>query len=198
MNAASRQITLGLAIAGCAGAGAHAQSQDPWPSRPLGNGSLSHLSLEMLKPKTGTRMTHVPLKGAVEALPALIGNQVQVYADTITSSVGYIKNGRLKALATTGAARTQMPTVAEQGFPGFDMASWAGIVMPGNAPKEAVAKLQNALGSVLTSKEFKDKLLALGQELPDNRLGAAAFADQIKTDLPKIRDLFREAGIDPI
>lgn len=168
----------------------------------FGNGTLSQFSLEMLKLKTGTKMTHIPFKGAAEALPALIGNQVQVYADTITSSVGYIKNGRLKALATTGAARTQglpdVPTVAEQGFPGFDMASWAGIVMPKNAPREAVAKMQNALSSVLASKEFEDKLLAFGQELPDNRIGAAAFAEQIKTDIPKIRDLFREAGIEPL
>jgi len=168
----------------------------------FGNGSLSQFSLEMLKLKTGTRMTHIPFKGASEALPALIGNQVQVYADTITSSVGYIKNGRLKALATTGATRTlslpDVPTVAEQGFPGFDLASWAGIVMPRNAPQEAVAKMQNALSGVLASKEFKDKLLAIGQELPDNRVGPAAFAEQIKTDIPKIRDLFREAGIEPI
>ncbi|MCD2514499.1 Bug family tripartite tricarboxylate transporter substrate binding protein [Comamonas endophytica] len=168
----------------------------------FGNGSLSQLSLEMLKLKTGTEMTHIPFKGAAEALPALIGNQVQVYADTITSSVGYIRNGRLKALATTGAARTQslpeVPTVAEQGFAGFDMASWAGIVMPRNAPKEAAAKLQDALASVLASKEFKDKLLAFGQELPGNRIGAGAFAEQIKTDLPKIRGLFRAAGIEPV
>ncbi|MET1116386.1 MAG: tripartite tricarboxylate transporter substrate binding protein [Comamonas sp.] len=168
----------------------------------FGNGSLSQFSLEMLKLKTGTRMTHIPFKGASEALPALIGNQVQVYADTITSSVGYIKNGRLKALATTGAARTlslpEVPTVAEQGFPGFDMASWAGIVMPKNAPKEAVAKMHSALSGVLASREFKDKLLAFGQELPDSRAGAAAFAEQIKTDIPKIRELFREAGIEPI
>lgn len=168
----------------------------------FGNGSLSQFSLEMLKLKTGTRMTHIPFKGASEALPALIGNQVQVYADTITSSVGYIKNGRLKALATTGAARTlslpEVPTVAEQGFAGFDLASWAGIVMPKNAPREAVAKMQNALSEVLASREFKDKLLAIGQELPDNRIGAAAFAEQIKTDIPKIRDLFRETGIEPI
>lgn len=168
----------------------------------FGNGSLSQFSLEMLKLKTGTQMTHIPFKGAAEALPALIGNQVQLYADTITSSAGYIKNGRLKALATTGAARTQslpeVPTVAEQGFPGFDMASWAGIVMPKNAPREAVAKLQNALSSVLASREFKDRLLAFGQVLPDQRIGAGAFAEQIKTDIPKIRDLFREAGIDPV
>ena len=178
------------------------KSPDALSFASFGNGTLSHLSLEMLQLKTGTRMTHIPFKGASEALPALIGNQVQVYADTITSSAGYIKNGRLKALATTGAARTlalpDVPTVAEQGFPGFDLASWAGIVVPRNAPREAVAKLQGALSSVLASKEFKDKLLAIGQELPDHRVGPAAFAEQIKADIPKIRDLFREAGIEPL
>jgi len=168
----------------------------------FGNGSLSHFSLELLTLRTGTKMTHIPFKGAAEALPALIGNQVQVYADAITSSAGYIKAGKLKALGTTSAVRTQslpdVPTVAEQGFPGFDLASWAGIVMLKGAPKEAVEKLQAALSSVLDSKEFKAKLLTFGQELPDDRRGQAAFAEQIKNDIPKIRDLFRETGIDPI
>ncbi|WP_018904327.1 tripartite tricarboxylate transporter substrate binding protein [Variovorax paradoxus] len=168
----------------------------------FGNGSLSQFSLELLALRTGTKMTHIPFKGASEALPALVGNQVQVYADAITSSAGYIKAGRLKALGTTSATRTQslpdVPTVAEQGFPGFDLVSWAGIVMPKNAPKEVVEKMQSALSSILKSKEFKDKLLALGQELPDDRVGSAAFAEQIKSDMPKIRDLFREVGIAPI
>ncbi|CAN7315991.1 tripartite tricarboxylate transporter substrate binding protein [Variovorax paradoxus] len=178
------------------------QKPDTLSFASFGTGTLSHLSVEMLALRTGAKMTHIPFKGAAEALPALLGNQVQVYADAITSSAGYIKTGRLKALGTTGAERTHslpdVPTVAEQGFPGFDMASWAGIVMPKNAPKEAVDKLQAALSAVLSSKEFKDKLLTFGQELPERRLGPAAFSDQIKTDIPKIRELFKEAKIEPL
>lgn len=168
----------------------------------FGTGTFSHLAVELLDTRAGIKMTHVPYKGAAEALPALIGNQVQIYADTISSSISYIRNGNLKPLAVTSAARTaalpDVPTIAEQGFPGFDMSSWASIVAPKNTPKDIVGKLQAALTKVLKSKEYKERLSEVGQELPPEKIGPAAFAEQIKSDIPKLRDVMKEAGVEPI
>ena len=167
----------------------------------FGSGTNSHLATEILSLQANAPMTHVPFKGASEALPALIGNQVQFYADTITSSYGFIKDGRLKALGTTIPQRTKtlpdVKTVAEQGFPGYDMSSWAGIVFPKNVPSIAVTKMDEALQEILRSKEFEAKLLSIGQELSESQIGAAAFKEQIRKDIPLVKSFFEQAKIEP-
>lgn len=168
----------------------------------FGTGTYSHLAVELLDLRSGVKMTHVPYKGAAEALPALIGNQIQIYADAISSSLSYVKAGTLKALAVTSPTRTatlpDVPTVAEQGFPGFDMSSWASIVAPRDTPKEITYRLQAALSKILQSREYKERLFVLGQELPPSKIGPGPFVDQIKSDIPKIRDVMKEAGVQPI
>lgn len=167
----------------------------------FGTGTQSHLGMELLNIRSGTTMAHVPYKGATEALPALIGGHVQLYIDSIASSLPHIKSGAVKALAVTSLQRSavlpNVPTVAEQGYPDFEMAPWCGLAAMKGTPAEATEKLRVAIDKIMRSAEFKDKLLSLGQEAPFGGAGPAAFAAQIKAELPRTAKLLKDVGIEP-
>jgi tripartite-type tricarboxylate transporter receptor subunit TctC len=166
----------------------------------FGSGTTSHLAGEMFKAQAGgVDMLHVPFKGATEALPALIGGQVALYFDTIVSGYPHVKSGKLKALAISTSQRSPLiptvPTVAEQGFPGYDMFPWYGLVAPKGTPKEVVEKLRVVVGKVLATPEFKEKLASVGAEPPHGGTGPSDFAALIKSDMPKFEKVVKDAGV---
>jgi tripartite-type tricarboxylate transporter receptor subunit TctC len=120
----------------------------------------------MLKTELGIEMTHVPYNGSAPALSALLGNNVQLMVDVVSTSLPHIKAGKLKALAVTGSSRLDVlpnvPTVAESGYPNFRAATWFGLAVPAHTPPEAVAKLQAAASHVLTEAQFRNTFNALG------------------------------------
>jgi tripartite-type tricarboxylate transporter receptor subunit TctC len=120
-----------------------------------GTGSFAHLGMELFKTLTGTDILHVPYKGSGPALIDLIGGQVNLAVASTTSSMPHVRSGKLKALAVTTLQRSplvpELPTVAEQGVPGFAVDSWYGIVAPAGTPAALVNKLNAQIVKVLTA-----------------------------------------------
>jgi tripartite-type tricarboxylate transporter receptor subunit TctC len=130
-----------------------------------GSGTSIHLSGELFKMMTGTKMTHVPYKGSAPMLTDLLGGQVQVTFDNLPSSIGHIKAGKLRALAVTTAQRSpelpDVPTVAET-VPGYEASAFFGLVAPKGTPPEIVAMLNKEINAALKDAGMVAKLQQLG------------------------------------
>ena len=133
-----------------------------------GNASALHLAGEMFKLMTGTEMVHVPYRGAGPAVQDLISGNIQLMFDSIPSSAGAVRSGLLRPLAVTTAKRVaaypDLPTVAEAGVPGFDIATWYAIWAPPRTPAPIVARLQQAVAAAVAVPEVREKLATLGAE----------------------------------
>jgi tripartite-type tricarboxylate transporter receptor subunit TctC len=130
-----------------------------------GNGTSVHLSGELFKSMTGCEMVHVPYKGAGPALVDLMGGQVHVMFDNLPSSIGHIKNGKLRALAVTSEQRDpsmpNVPTVAET-VPGYEATAWFGIGMPKGTPRDVIDKVNAEVNRALADPKMRDRLAELG------------------------------------
>ena len=130
-----------------------------------GSGSSIHLSGELFKSMTGCKMAHIPYKGAGPALNDLIAGQVQVMFDNLPSSAGFIKDGRIRALAVTTSVREaslpNVPTVAET-VTGYEASAWFGISAPKGTPRDIVEKLNAAVNQLLAEPKIQKRLSELG------------------------------------
>ncbi|GAA0797035.1 tripartite tricarboxylate transporter substrate binding protein [Cupriavidus gilardii] len=163
----------------------------------FGAGTTSHMAGEMLKAMAGIDIVHVPYKGAGEAIPALLSGQVSMYFDTIMTGLPYVKAGKLRALGVSNAKRSAMapdvPTIAEQGYPGYDIAPWYGIVAPKGTPADIVGKLNASINRHLLDPAFRDKLAATGAE---PRGGSVAdFRAMVDAEIPRTEKLVRQSGL---
>lgn len=160
-------------------------------------GGSPHLSGELLNMMAGTRMQHVPYKGAAPAMTDLLAGQVNLMFDNLPSALAQIQAGKVKALAVTGTKRASVlpsvPTVRESGLPGYEVNSWFGLLVPAGTPPERVRQLQQAVDKVLAMPEVKRRIEELGAE-PGGE-GSAAFAKQIGGDTEKWSRVIRTAGI---
>ncbi len=133
-----------------------------------GMGSTPHLSGELLKTMTKTEMTHVPYRGTGPAMNDLVGGHIQMFFDLLPGSLPQISGGKVRALANAGAKRPaalpDLPTVAEQGLPGFDSASWVALVAPAKTPPAVLAKLREEVGKVIASPDIAARIRELGSE----------------------------------
>jgi tripartite-type tricarboxylate transporter receptor subunit TctC len=131
-----------------------------------GSGTSIHMSAEMFMMITGVRMVHVPYKGSGPALSGMLGGEVDVMFDNLTSSIGYIKSGRLRALAITSATRypelPDLPTMQEAGVPGYEATAWFGMLMPKGTPKSVVARMNSEVNKALAQPDVKEKLAQQG------------------------------------
>jgi tripartite-type tricarboxylate transporter receptor subunit TctC len=130
-----------------------------------GNGTGSHVAAELFKFMTGVDIVHVPYRGPAQALTDLIGGRVQVMFDVLTSSIGHIRAGEVRALALTTATRSaalpDVPTVADT-VPGYESSGWAGVGAPRATPAEIVSSLNRAIGEGLADPKVKASLADLG------------------------------------
>ncbi|MDM0116512.1 tripartite tricarboxylate transporter substrate binding protein [Variovorax sp. J22R133] len=133
-----------------------------------GNGASSHLAGVMFNEMTGSDLQHIPYKGTGPALTDLLGGQVSMSFTDVLTAMPYVKSGKLRALGVTTAARSQampeVPTVAEQGVPGYDVSVFFGIVAPAGTPPDRVAKLNKAFVEVLATPKVKQLFAAQGLE----------------------------------
>ncbi|MEJ0071950.1 MAG: tripartite tricarboxylate transporter substrate binding protein [Pseudomonadota bacterium] len=150
-----------------------------------GNGSTTHLSMELLKSMTGTDMLHVPFNGSAPAIVALSAGEVPVMMDLVPSSIAQVKAGRLKALAITTARRSSLlpdlPTVAESGVPGYAVSSWFGVVAPAHTPAPIIARLSREITTALTLADTRERLASLGADPVSNT--PEEFAAFIRSEL---------------
>jgi tripartite-type tricarboxylate transporter receptor subunit TctC len=152
-----------------------------------GSGTSIHMSAEMFKMMTGVDIVHVPYKGSGPALADLLGGQVSVMFDNLTSSIGYIKAGRLRALAVTTSKRypelPEIPTIAESGVAGYEASAWFGIVAPRAIPKEIVGRINAEVNRAIALADMKEKLLQQGAEatpLTPEQFGAFIHNEVVK------------------
>src|SRR5262245_11937959 len=164
----------------------------------VGSGSPPHVTGELFKMMAGVDMVHVPYRGGGPALNDLLGGQVQVYFGTTVSSIGYVRAGRLRALAVTTATRLDVlpgiPTVGEF-LPGYEASGWAGIGAPKTTPAEIVEKLNKEINGALADEKIKARLADLGSvPMPTS---PADFGKFIAEDTDKWGKVIRAANIKP-
>ena len=161
-----------------------------------GNGSITHLALELLKARTGINMTHVPYKGVAQMVSDVLGNQIPLACPAVATVLGQIKAGRLKALAITSAKRSSVlpdvPTVAEAGIPDYDVSAWNGLLAPARTPDEIVAKIHADVAKVAQSREFVEQLQP--QALEVDLLQPAEFRAFLAAELAKWSKLVKDSG----
>ncbi|CAN7280000.1 tripartite tricarboxylate transporter substrate binding protein [Pseudorhodoferax sp. LjRoot39] len=138
-----------------------------------GNGASSHLAGVLFNEKAGTDIQHIPYKGTGPALNDLLGGQVGMSFTDVLTALPYVKTGKLRALGIATAQRSQalpdLPTIAEQGVPGYDVSVFFGIVAPAGTPADRIAKLNKAFVEVLASPKVKELFATQGLEsAPDH------------------------------
>ncbi len=161
-----------------------------------GVGQGSHLAGELFKSMTGTQMTHVPYKGNAPAVADVVGSHISMIFDGMTSSLPFVRSGRLKALAITTAKRSQalpeLITIAEAGVPGYDVGSWFGILATGGTPPAIVAKLNREIVRYLEMPDTRARLLQMGLEMQTGT--PREFHDYIKAEISKWAQVVKESG----
>jgi tripartite-type tricarboxylate transporter receptor subunit TctC len=161
-----------------------------------GKGSGIHLGTVLFADTAGIDITHIPYKGSGPALTDLLGGHVAIYFSSLPPAIGLVKDGKLRALGVTGLKRSEtfpdVPTVAEQGLPGFEAVLHYGIVAPAGTPRPIVDKLNAALRKALTSEEVHKRIATEGAEpLPTTPDQYAADIDREET---KWSALVKKAG----
>jgi len=161
-----------------------------------GNGTVSHLTGELLQRAAGVKLTHVPYKGASQALTDTLGGQVQSFMSSVPSALSQIRAGRLRAIAVTSAQRAQelpeVPTIAESGYRGFEASTWYGLLAPAGTPMTIIARLNVEVNRLLKTAEVRERLAAEGGEV----LGGSPeqFALFLKAEHAKWGRVVRESG----
>ncbi|HMO47755.1 MAG TPA: tripartite tricarboxylate transporter substrate binding protein [Rubrivivax sp.] len=163
-----------------------------------GIGTANHLAGEMLASVAGIDIVHIPYKGTAPLTQDLLGGQLPLSIESSLTAAGpNVKEGKLKAIAIISATRSPLlpnvPTVAEQGYPGFDVPIWFGLVGPAGLPKEVVAKLNQATVEALKSPEVIDRFAQIGAEpAPSTPQG---FGDYIRSENERWGKVIRDAKI---
>lgn len=162
-----------------------------------GTATSGHLAAEMLKMRAGIDMVHVPYKGATPALTDLVGGQVQVMVDNLVTALPQIKAGRVKALGVTSAQRVpelpNVPTIAEAGYPGFEVTVWVGLIAPAKTPTAVVDALHRDIGRVLAMPQVKKRIAEMGGSTPV--MSPAQFDGFIRAEIEKWGAVVKQAGI---
>ena len=162
-----------------------------------GTGGAGHLAGALFQHLTKIKILHVPYKGGGPAMIDLVAGQTQIGFASQPSSMGFIKDGRLRALAVTTAHRSkllpQLPTIAEAGVPGYESHAWYGFVVPAKTPQPVVSRLNQEIVRILNSPDITQALLAQGLEVWT--MSPGAFGAYIKSEAAKWTRVIREAGI---
>ena len=163
-----------------------------------GSGTATHLSMEMLKDAAKVEIQHIPYKSNAESERAIIAGEVDAVFGSMPALLQNAKAGKVKPVAvgtlTRSPALPDVPTVAEQGYPGFEAALWLGIMGPANMPKPIVDKLHKALVEIVALPEFKTAMDANGAE-PVSSPTPGAFTDMLKTQVGKYVALTKALNI---
>ena len=162
----------------------------------LGNGSTSHLSMEMFRAAADIKINHVPFKGSAEAHTALIGGQIPGMFDAIPATLPHIKSGRLRGLGIATLKRSQflpeLPTIAESGYAGFEAVGWIGIAAPAKTPASILDKLNAEMVKIINQPDVQERLATLAfTPVGDSR---AQFAAYMKSEIAKWGKAVKDSG----
>src|SRR5947208_12280994 len=161
-----------------------------------GNGTVQHLSLEMFRHMTATRINHIPYRGGGPALNDVIGGQVQFFFSNGSASIGQVEAGAVKAIAHTGRGRLgtlpDLPPVSDT-IPGFEAYEWNGVFVPTGTPREIVQKLNAGLNGMLKQPEVTERLNKLNIDYRENT--PEEFGAFVKAEMEKWSRVVKEANI---
>ena len=164
-----------------------------------GVGGATHVTAELFKALAGIDIVHVPYKGSGQMMTDLVGGQVQIAFDQISSSISFVKSGKLRALGISTAKRSDLlpdlPTIAEGGVPGYEATSWNGFAVRAGTPRPIIDRLQQETRKAIFMPAIKDKLFELGIEPVGST--PEEFAAHIRAERDKWIPLFRKIGIQP-
>jgi len=162
-----------------------------------GTGSSNHLVGELFQEISGARFTHIPYKGSGQALTDLMGGQVNLHFDQITSASSFIQAGKLRALMVTAPRRVPMlpdvPTAAEAGYPSFEATNVTGLIAPAGTPHEIVDKLNAATQKVIAQAAMREKFAGIGAETTGGT--PEQFGAYIRDDLSKWTRIVKDANV---
>jgi tripartite-type tricarboxylate transporter receptor subunit TctC len=167
-----------------------------------GNGTSLHLTGELLKTVAGIEMTHVPFRGSGPMLQEVIAGRVEVAVDNLPSVIGHVREGRLRGLALTAAARSpalpDMPTTAEAGFPEVEATAWFGVQVPARTPRPIIERLGREIDAVVKEPETARRIADLGGMMPgltpDGGTTPEAFEAFIRAEIAKWGEIVRRSG----
>ena len=162
-----------------------------------GNGTASHMEMELLKLQTGINIVHIPYKGAGPSMIDLIAGHVQLLMPNIIVALPVVKSGRARAIAVSTAKRSsaasEIPTIAESGVPGYDEGGQHGIMVPAGTPRDIVTRLHQEITKILQLSEVKDRLASEGAEVVGN--SPEQYMAIIRSDVEKWARVVRSSGI---
>lgn len=152
-----------------------------------GQGSLTHLTMEMFKQETGAFMLHIPYRGIAPAINDVLGGQTQAMFPGLAAALPHLRSGRMRALAVTGKARSpqlkDVPTMEEIGFKGFDAMQWYGSVGPAGMAPDVVKRLNDTQVAVLTAPDLREKLA--GEAVEPWPMSPEQFGEYIRSDIAR-------------
>jgi tripartite-type tricarboxylate transporter receptor subunit TctC len=161
-----------------------------------GNGTSQHLSVELMKSLSGTYMVHIPYKGAGPAMADLLGGQVDLMFDNLPTALPHVRAGRLRALAVSTASRSplapELPTMAESGLVGFDLATWFAFFAPAGTPAEIVEKISADMRRALAAPDTRERLSAIGVDIRGSTPAELAAFHQ--AELAKWAKIVQDSG----
>jgi tripartite-type tricarboxylate transporter receptor subunit TctC len=161
-----------------------------------GNGTSQHLTMELLKTMTGTFMVHIPYKGAGPAMTDFLGGQVNLMFDNLPTALPHVKSGKLRALAVSTSRRSalapELPTMAESGLAGFDLATWFAFFAPAATPRDLVEKISADMRRALDQPDTKERLAGIGVDI------AGSTPDELarfhRAELAKWAKIVKDSG----
>lgn len=161
-----------------------------------GNGVANHLAMELFKQMAGVDITHVPYKGAPQAVTDVLAGHMNMMFNSIAPIVAHIKAGRVRVLGIASSKRSsqlpEVPTIAEAGVPGYESENWFGMFAPARTPKRIIARLNEAVVKVVRSPEIRAQFAALGADAVGN--SAEDFAAFVRRDMEKYAKVVKLSG----
>ena len=162
-----------------------------------GNGSASHMAMELFQSMAKVKMVHVPYKGTGPAMTELLGGHLSLMFDVIMTSLPHVQSGKLRTLASSGLQRSpiapDIPTIAESGYAGYEAMVWFGLFAPAGTPPEVARKVSEDTARVLNSPKMREVLASQGLETVAS--SPADFATRVASEIAKWRKVIQEAGI---
>jgi tripartite-type tricarboxylate transporter receptor subunit TctC len=168
-----------------------------WDYASSGVGTSPHLAAEMFKHMAGIDLVHLPFKGNAEAMNAFLGGHVKIYFALAPAVMQHIRAGMLRPIAVTTEQRLpylpDVPTIAEQGYPGYEISSWQAMLAPGGTPKEIVAKINGEVVRMLKLPEVRARIQHEGADPVGST--PEAFAERVKSEIAKWSKVAKAAGV---
>jgi tripartite-type tricarboxylate transporter receptor subunit TctC len=162
-----------------------------------GAGTSTHLAAEMFKSMAGANLVHVPFKGNAEVMNALLGGHVKIYFSLVPTVLQHVKTGALRALAVTTEKRLaylpDLPTIAESGFPGYEINSWQGVFAPAGTPQDVILKINGEIVRMLSAPDVRERMAHEGADAVGST--PEAFSKRVASELAKWSKLVKDIGM---